>query len=176
MREAVNWTRESDEVFYAVGSIVRISADDIAFLKRQAGDNPRGCARLCAHSGAGDVLHEMLIVLSEDFCVPPHKHKGKSESFHIVEGELTVVIFEDNGDIKDAIPMAAPGNGETFYYRLSEESYHTVIPKTDFVVFHETTNGPFRREDMILAPWAPGANAPNDERHGFVQELIRRIS
>lgn len=171
-----NWTRESDEVFYADGSIVYVGADDVDFLKYQASENPRGCARLCAHPDAGDALHEMLIVLVKGFCVLPHKHKGKSESFHLVEGEMTVVIFEDDGNIKETIPMAALGNGETFYYRLSEESYHTVIPKTDFVVFHETTNGPFRREDMQFAPWAPGANAPEDELQDFVQELIRRIS
>ena len=27
--------------------------------------------------------------------------------------------------------------------------------RSDFFVFHETTQGPFRREETVFAPWAP---------------------
>lgn len=176
MPEHENWVRLNDEVFYAEGTIVRVGGDDIAFLKQHAAGTQRGCARVCAHPGAEDSLHEMVIVLSKGFCVPPHRHKGKSESFHVIEGELTVVIFDDDGGVKEKIPMAPPGSDRVFYYRLSEEAYHTVIPETDFVVFHETTNGPFRREDMEFAAWAPGENDPDEQRQDFVRNLISNIA
>lgn len=176
MAEPANWTKLNDEVFYADGPIVRLDTGDIAFLKRHAAKTPRGCARVCAHPGADDLLHEMVIVLTKGFCVTPHRHRGKSESFHVIEGALTIVIFDDDGAIRDVIPMAPPGSDRTFYYRLPEKMYHTVIPETDVVVFHETTNGPFKREDMEFAAWAPGENDPDDERRDFVRGLVERIA
>lgn len=176
MPEHTGWTQVNDEVFYADGAIVRLGDEDVAFLKRHATETPRRCARVCAHPGADDLLHEMIIVLTHGFCVPPHRHRGKSESFHVIEGALTIVIFDDDGGIREVIPMAPPGSERTFYYRLSEKAYHTVIPETDFVVFHETTNGPFRREDMEFAAWAPGENDPDDQRRDFVRGLVERIA
>jgi cupin fold WbuC family metalloprotein len=167
--------KQNDEIFYAEGPIIRVGSDEIDFLKARATENPRGMARLCAHPGVDDALHEMLIVLSRACCIPPHKHLGKSESFHLVEGKLTVVIFTDEGKVREVIPMAPPGSGEMFFYRLSEALYHTVVPMSEFVVFHETTNGPFRREDMQFAVWAPGEDAPREDREAFVQELIQQF-
>jgi hypothetical protein len=33
--------------------------------------------------------------------------------------------------------------------------FHTLIIRSDVLVFHETTNGPFDRRDTVFAPWAP---------------------
>ena len=40
-------------------------------------------------------------------------------------------------------------------YRLSNELWHMVIPLTEFVIFHETTNGPFIKEETDFSVWAP---------------------
>mgnify|MGYP001468463522 CR=1 FL=1 len=40
-----------------------------------------------------------------------------------------------------------------FYYRVDEPTYHTFIIKSDYFIFHETTQGPFKRADTIYAPW-----------------------
>ena len=58
--------------------------------------------------------------------------------------------------------MGPMGSGEIFYHRLADAWFHTVIPTSEMVVFHETTNGPFRRQDTIFAPWSP----PEDDRPG----------
>ena len=147
--------RVSDEVFYSDQPITLIDPESIGWLKRQAQAAPRRRARLCAHPDAEDGLHEMLIALGRISYVRPHRHRGKSESFHLIEGSLTVLIFGDDGSLVRTIDMAAADPSRPFYYRLNAPLFHTVVPTSDPVVFHEVTNGPFRRQDTDFAPWAP---------------------
>lgn len=150
----------NDEVFQATGGIVRVDASDVAFLTSQARNNARKRARLCAHPAAEDRLHEMLIVLDRDTYVRPHRHSGKSESFHVIEGELNVVIFHDDGSFQEVVRMGDYYSGRTFFYRLMEDRYHTVLVNTPYALFHETTNGPFHRADSVFASWSPAENEP----------------
>ena len=106
-----------------------------------------------------------------DAYVRPHKHIGKSESFHVIEGLLLVVVFDDEGSKIEDIPMGDMHSGELFYYRLPANLYHTVIPQQDFVVFHEVTNGPFDRSDTVFAPWAPAEDDKPDIQRGFQDRI-----
>ena len=145
----------SAEVFTIAPPIARIGSQELDVLKQAAQASPRGKARVCAHPGDDDTLHEMIIVHAGYPYVRPHRHHGKSESFHVIEGRLTVVLFDDAGGIVDRILMGPFGSGRTFFYRLSDCLYHTVLFEDDLVVFHEVTNGPFVPEDAQFAPWAP---------------------
>lgn len=160
----LEYTRIADEVLYTTQVVTRIDRSDIATLKAMAKANARRRVRLCAHPGTEDALHEMLIVHARGNYVPPHRHPGKSESYHVIEGELDVLVFDDAGTVIDVVGLGAPDGAKPFYYRLSAPRFHTVIPRTDWVVFHEITNGPFRREETIFAPWAPGENAPPEDQ------------
>ncbi len=151
----MKFNKESDEVYRTTGTLAMITEHDIAFLKSEAAKNERRRVRLCTHPGNNDLLHEMLIIHERDTFVPAHKHNSKSESFHIIEGKLSVFIFDDNGNLIETIPMGEFGTGRVFYYRLSSSNYHSIMPESEFVVFHEVTNGPFDRNDMIIAPWSP---------------------
>jgi len=146
----------SEEVFYARDGIVRIGPEEIDVVKRQALFNPRRRCRICAHPSTEDRLHEMIIVHAGDLYVHPHRHPGKSESFHIIEGRLSVVLFDDAGHEVDRIRMGPPGSGRAVFYRLSQALYHTVLLEDPIVVFHEVTNGPFVAGETEFAPWAPG--------------------
>ena len=146
---------ESAEVRYATDAIVLVDAGDVAGLKRAAEENVRRRARLCAHHSVGDRLHEMLIVHTSDTYVRPHKHLDKSESFHIIEGDVDVVVFNDDGGVAEVMRMGAFASGRPFYYRLAAPLFHTLLIRSDVLVFHETTSGPFSRADTVFAPWAP---------------------
>ena len=98
---------ESAEVRYATDAIVLVDGGDVADLKRAAEENARRRVRLCAHHSRDDRLHEMLIVHTHDTYVRPHKHLGKSESFHIIEGDVDVVAGGEVGD-ETATPAAHP--------------------------------------------------------------------
>lgn len=97
----------------------------------------------------------MLIVHPIGTYVRPHKHVGKSESFHVIEGEVDVVVFAGDGGVADVIRMGAFTSGRPFFYRIAEPLYHTLLIRSDVLVFHETTSGPFQRADTVFAPWAP---------------------
>jgi len=115
---------------------------------------------LCTHRNTEDLLHEMFIVHTRDAYIRPHKHLGKPESFHIIEGTVDVFVFEEDGRVREVIKMGEYLSGRPFYYRINDPLYHTLIIRSDVLVFHETTSGPFNRADAIFAPWAPEESNP----------------
>ncbi len=170
----MDFTRETEEVYRSQGPIACVTDADVSFLKTRAAVNARRRVRLCAHPDSSAPLHEMIIVHAQASYVPPHKHLGKSESFHIIEGLLTVVLFREDGTVDRVIPMGDVASGRVFYYRLSASVYHTIVPESGFVVFHEVTNGPFDRKETITAPWAP-AEDDLDGQPRFTEGLSRTI-
>jgi cupin fold WbuC family metalloprotein len=156
----MEFTRISEEVLQAKGPLVEISRQDIQRLKQQSLATPRQRIRICAHPDVADPLHEMLIVHARGAYVRPHKHLNKSESVHIIEGEVDVVFFDDSGTLTQVVRLAEYGGGRKFYYRVGGPFYHTFLITSEFLVFHEVTNGPFRREDTVFAPWGPEESDP----------------
>jgi len=147
--------QENEEVLYGEEPIIKVTSEDIHWLKNKAGQNERKRIRLCAHRNIEDSVHEMLIVHARDTYIRPHKHLGKSESFHVVEGMADVILFHDDGNINHVLRMGKYETGLIFYYRISDPVYHTLLIRSDVLVFHETTTGPFNRADINFAPWTP---------------------
>jgi cupin fold WbuC family metalloprotein len=163
---------QSAEVLYAEDPIVQVDSEDIEFLVERAAKNPRKRIRLCAHKNTNDRLHEMLIVHARDCYVRPHKHLAKSESFHIIRGVVDIVLLDESGGIIEVVPMGDYSTGRKFFYRLADPYYHTLLIHSDYVVFHEITNGPFNRADTIFASWAPADTDPA-AAESFMKELGR---
>lgn len=145
----------NNEVFVAEDQVVTVSRDGLEEFQQQAARNARQRARLCAHKENGNRIHEMFIALTGDAYIRPHRHSNKSESFHVIEGTATVVFFDDAGGIEEIIYIGDYYSGRPFYYRNEDTRFHTQIVTSERLVFHETTNGPFNREDTGLAPWSP---------------------
>jgi cupin fold WbuC family metalloprotein len=162
---------ESAEVLYADERIVTVDSAAIDEMKRAAESNERRRIRLCAHRSVDDRLHEMVIVHAFDTYVRPHKHVGKSESFHVIDGEVDVVIFSEEGDVADVIPMGPFHSGRPFFYRIADPLFHTLIIRSPTLVFHETTTGPFRRGETVFAPWAP-----EDANRDAVDTFLARLN
>lgn len=155
------------EVLYSKDGLTTIDRSDIDLFKQLSSRNPRKRIRLCAHHSPDDRLHEMLIVHERGAYVRPHRHPGKTESTHIIEGLVDVVVFDDSGQIESVIHMGDYASGRTFYYRMAVPVFHTLIIRSSVLVFHETTNGPFDRRDTVFAPWAP-----EDSDVALVSEFI----
>ena len=132
---------ESPEVLYADDPIVTVDAGDIASMKRAAENNPRRRIRLCAHRSVDVPVHEMLIVHTSDTYVRPHKHLGKTESFHVIDGEVDVVIFSDDGAVADVIPMGPFQSGRAFFYRIADPLYHTLLIRSPCSSFARRRQG-----------------------------------
>ena len=143
------------EVFYADELVVRVDRDDVTSLVASADPMPRRRTRLCTHRSAEDRLHEMLIVHHREAYVRAHRHLGKAESMHIIQGETDLVLFDDAGKVTEVIGMGELHSGRPFYYRMSDSIYHSLVIRSEWLVFHEVTSGPLRREESEFAPWAP---------------------
>jgi len=172
----LNYEKFNDEVLYTKDAITKVDAADIKVMTTLALANPRKRVRLCAHPNPEDLLHEMLIVLGDASYVPPHKEMSKSESFHMVEGIMDVLIFNDDGTLKEVVPLAGPGSERPFYYRLSAPFFHTVLPVSDVVVYHEITNGPFKPGLSTFADWAPGNDASDSDKAAYIEKMREMVT
>ena len=111
-------------------------------------------ARICLHSGTDDVLHEMIIALFRDSYVAPHRHRRKTESFHMLAGEIEVVVFDEDGRPIARHTLSAENPDLPRVMRLQQPVWHSVLVRTEYAVVHEVTNGPFHKQDTEIAPWA----------------------
>jgi cupin fold WbuC family metalloprotein len=169
----IPFRRESEEVLYPVDDMVALSSFDLDELKSLASLNARGRIRLCTHRHLEDKIHEMFIVHTCGCYVKPHKHLGKIESISVVDGTADVVLFHDNGDILDVLEIGAYSSKKKFFYRLDRPVFHSLIVTSEFFVFHEVTEGPFRRETTLFPEWAPVENTP--EHHEFIATLKKTV-
>ena len=169
------YQQQNPEVLYSKETLTAVDKSEIEQFKLLSSFNPRKRIRLCTHLNHMDSLHEMIIVHERGAYVRPHMHPGKSESTHIIEGLVDVVLFDDGGRIVRVINMGDYASGKPFFYRMATSKYHTLIIRSEVLVFHETTNGPFDRAATLFAPWAPedtDVNAVVD----FMADLERMVS
>jgi len=167
----MRWREVSPDVFYTDRSPVQVTAADLRLLQDKAQSSALGRARLCAHPTPAAGLHEMLICLARATYIRPHRH-FKPESALILRGACDLVLFDEHGGIAEVLPLSDSAAGDTFFVRLAEPVYHTYLLRTDFLVFLETTPGPFDRRLTEYAPWAPHEQEPNDH---YQQELRQRV-
>lgn len=114
---------------------------------RRGGKN----VRLCLHSAPGDDQHDMIVLNRKGTLHPPHRHAGKAETFHLVEGRLAVFSFHASGEPAE-VGVLVPGE----VYRFNPDHYHTAMPLDDFVIYHESRTGPFLGDDDFIFPeWGP---------------------
>ncbi|MCK1359542.1 WbuC family cupin fold metalloprotein [Bradyrhizobium sp. 199] len=170
-RRPTSLRAQNPEVYYSGAAIVTADDATIAELKRIAAANPRLRSRLCTHPDPSSGLHEMLIVHHREAYVRPHKHFGKPESFHLIEGTAQVVIFEDDGRIRDVLEMAPYGRGALCYYRMPEQVFHSILITSEWLVFHETTAGPFDPSRTAFPDWAPAGGDAAE-----VQDYVTRMA
>lgn len=166
--------RMSPEVFLAQGPIAAIGSADIALLRQAVRQTARRRVRINAHPGHDDALHEMIIAIESTSYIRPHRHPGKSEAFHIIEGAVDIVVFRDDGAIEQIVSLGEKGGPHPFYYRMSEPRFHTLVIRSDLLIVHEITNGPFSPEGTVYAAFAPGEGEPAAAE--FQAELLERVA
>lgn len=160
------------EVFFNKEDIFVLDEYKISQLIACAQGNERKTARICMHKSADEQLHQMIIVHFKGNYVRPHRHPAKIESFHLIKGSLLVGVFDEAGNLTDRMVLDDNGDQPTMVARIARNIYHTVIPLTKVVIFHEITNGPFTgHNDSEFAEWAP---EPDDKEK--IRNFLRKIS
>ncbi len=142
---------------FSTEDIVEVDRESINHLKIKADQAPDRRYRLCLHRSSEDTLHQSAMAFCKDAYIRPHRHpKGKTESYQIIEGEMTVYFFDEEQKVIRKIEMGERTSGKTFFYRLDTTTWHMPVPQSQFVVFLETNLGPYRKNvDVEFADWSP---------------------
>lgn len=146
---------QSEETLISKASNLEIDLRALQRLSQIAKNTKRARLRLCAHQNDEDPIHEMFIVHPKRAYVPPHKHLNKSESILILSGNCDYFIFSDQGEVKEKLSLGCVASGDSFFFRLQEPLFHTLLIHSPELIFLEITKGPFLRHDTVLADWAP---------------------
>lgn len=145
------------EAIFNTQDIIKINHETIERLQTIAESNTRKRARICLHKSPDDLLHEMIICIKKGQYIPPHLHMDKTESNHMITGEMLVFVFDDEGNVIEKFKLS--DNRESLsnlVFRIEKKYYHTIVPITDYVIFHEVNKGPFLGNSENKIPeWAP---------------------
>ena len=161
------------EVIKNSEELLFINNDLVEQIIEEANQSQRHMARLLMHFDHEDPVQEMLIAMDRNCAVMPNRSVGRSESLQVVQGELLLVIFDDNGNIVKRIEMGPAGSGKVFLYRLSSTPWHTMIPLTKMVVVHEALEGPFKQSSEPLPDWVPG---DSESLKRFLEEIEKQAA
>lgn len=137
--------------YFSLKKSVAINKRLIEELKKISRENGNVNARLCLHGNPNEDLHDMVILQYKDkTCRKPHKHLEKNETLHIIEGEMLILLFDEEGKSINKTIL----NKNNFAYRTSRNQYHLWLPLTEYVIYREIKQGPFKQEDNILPKWS----------------------
>lgn len=162
-----SFTELSPAVEVATTPFVIIDDTLIDRTLARARNSPRRRARVLLHPRREDSLHEMLIALPRESCDVPHINFKSGKSFHVMQGEMSLMLFADDGSEVLPCRLGASLIPLRRMIRLNRPCWHTIVPLTDYVVFIETIIGPFTGNRF--ADWAPSPDTP--EWPGFVSLL-----
>ncbi len=143
---------KSGEVLVCIDEIVALKRSALEKLAQMAAGSPKSRARICAHKDGAATIQEMIILINRASYVSPHRHQSKCESFHLIQGGADIVVFRDDGEIEKVIQFS---KDHAFYYRLDTARFHTIVVRSETIVFHEVTNGPFIPGATEYARFAP---------------------
>lgn len=144
--------------YFCKNEITTINKEILNELKNISKKLGKKNVRICLHNNQIEKLHSMVNLINISEYSRPHKHLNKAESYHIIEGRMAFIIFDEVGTVIDKCILEPDGN---FLLRVGANVFHTAIPLTEIVIFHESRLGPFPKEgDSVYPSWAPDAKNP----------------
>ena len=161
--------KQNSEVEFNQVDLLTIDSIWLDRIKHLAKENESNKFRTCIHFSDEDHVHEMLVAHTSKTYVRPHKHRINGESLQIVEGEATSIVFNDDGTIKQAFKVGDPSSNHIFYYSMKKAVFHMLFIHSDYLIFKETTKGPFIRNDTIFPDWAPDGEDKNELKIYFAK-------
>lgn len=167
--------QETPEVYYAPPGFVAVGDAEIDWLIARAAALPRRRSRLCLHKDPQAPVHDMLIVHHRSCYVRPHRHFTRSETLSVLRGTATAILFGEAGIVSQLVPLGAMGSGRVSMYRMPPLLFHGLVIDSEWLVFLETTTGPFDAQGSEFSPWSPdGKNDAETEK--FTQRLRQSIA
>jgi cupin fold WbuC family metalloprotein len=118
--------------------------------------------------------HLMLNAVSQGNYVRPHKHNEleKTESFRLLKGKASVVMFKDDGVINKIVKLSEVGKN---IVTIRPNIWHTIISDEPFVILEskrQARGGYLKEIDKEFARWAPEENT--EESKEYFQKLLEK--
>lgn len=142
------------------------SAAYVDGLVEEAAGSPRLRQHRNIHSDYADPCQRLFNAIEPDSYIQPHRHGvvPRAELMIAVRGMLALVLFNDAGDVVDAITFGSgvEAGGANVAVETPPHCWHTVVALSPGSVLIEVKAGPFDpTQPKELAPWAPteGADA-----------------
>lgn len=149
-----------------------ISMEDIEELVSLSIKKGHVDARICLHRNPSDFFHQMIIVHHKGRYRRPHRELNKQESYHMIQGEMAVFLFDQIGKVKKIIIQSKKKN---VVFRNNLNKWHVVYPLSPYVVFEELKQGPFRHSKDIQYPeWAPDGR-DEKENKVYMKKLLKTL-
>ncbi len=134
--------RETEGAIFNTDQVFAVGSETITMLKERARSSPTLRYRLCLHHSTHDPFQEMIVVHCRGNDSRPHSHPAASMSYTMIEGEMTVVLFDERGNETERIELAAPGLGASVCLRLGPGTVYVPVCQSETAVFHETLSSP----------------------------------
>lgn len=133
-----------------------ISSGLLKGLAVQADASPRLRTNFNFHEGAESLVQRLVIQMKRGTYIRPHRHydMGKWEMTVALAGAVDILIFEDDGCVRERIRIAP--DSEVMALELLPQTWHAYVPLTDHAAFFEIKEGPYDPARITqFAPWAP---------------------
>ena len=111
---------------------------------------------MCFHQNIDVALHDIIIEYDQNTYIPPNKHIGKSETLCILQGEIEIYFFTDNGECFKVIKLSAENINIPFLVRVPPNTWHGINVVSDLpCIIKETISGPYDHNSLQWATFAP---------------------
>ncbi|NOU59236.1 WbuC family cupin fold metalloprotein [Marinifilum caeruleilacunae] len=119
-----------------------------------AKDNPRKRMNFNFHANGEELLQRMLNALEPETYLRPHRHTSQVEIFLLLRGKITVLLFNDVGEIT-TVKHLDPLEGE-YGVEIPAGVWHTILVEEEGSVIYEIKEGPYVPNIGVeFATWAP---------------------
>lgn len=137
-------------------------------ITRLAIKSPRKRMNYNFHESGDEMIQRMLNALEPGTYLAPHRHTDKIEVFLLLKGKLTVLFFDDTGNVTSLI-ILDPLAGQ-YGVEIPKGVWHTIVVEMSGTVIYEIKEGPYVPNVGIdFAPWAP----VTENEHACTQYLVK---
>ena len=138
-------------------NIVKIKKSSIKKLINSLKQANNNMSRYLVHISAKDLIQEMIIAFTDKTLIVPNRLKGKTQTLNIISGKIKIIIFENNGKVKEKFIMTpfSKKDNNPFLFRFNKCDWHTMISLSKNSVVHEVLEGPFEMTKTKNPSWIP---------------------
>jgi len=151
-----------------------IGKHELDQLSRMARDSKRLRKNLNLHDHYDDPCQRLFNALEPGTYIRPHRHTvpPKPETFVLIRGALTLLTFDDTGNIRDCVHLVA--GGETVAIEVPPGVWHMAVARQQGTIFFEVKPGPYRPlSDKEFAPWAPTEESA--QASSYLETLVGQL-